>query len=95
MKIAVFGKPGGGKSTLAWQIATIANLPLQQLDLLQYERGGTLVRDEEFLRRHTEVLAGQRWVVDGFGTPQTIPQESVRAAARLARRQPDPAINAQ
>jgi len=40
MKIAVFGKPGGGKSTLAGQIATTANLPLQQLDLLQYEKGG-------------------------------------------------------
>ncbi len=27
------------------------------------------MRDEEFLRRHTEALAGERWVTDGFGTP--------------------------
>ena len=46
MKIAVFGKPGGGKSTLAGQIATTASLPLQQLDLLQYEKGGAKVQDE-------------------------------------------------
>jgi adenylate kinase family enzyme len=69
MKVAVFGKPGGGKSTLAWQIAAAANLPLQQLDLLQYEEGGARVPDEEFVRRHAAVLAQQRWVVDGFGNP--------------------------
>jgi len=79
MRIAVFGKPGGGKSTLARQIATTANLPLQQLDLLQYERGGAMVRDEEFLRRHAEVLAGQRWVVDGFGMPHAF-EAMLRAA---------------
>jgi adenylate kinase family enzyme len=69
MKVAVFGKPGGGKSTLARQIATTAKLPLQQLDLLQFERGGARVPDEEFLRRHAEALAQRQWVVDGFGNP--------------------------
>lgn len=65
--------------TLARQIATTANLPLQQLDLLQYETGGAMVRDEELLRRHTEVLAGQRWVVGGFGTPHAF-EAMLRAA---------------
>ena len=69
MKVAVFGKPGGGKSTLARQIATTANLPLQQVDLLQYEIGGVRVPDEEFLRRYAKALAQQQWVVDGFGNP--------------------------
>lgn len=79
MKVAVFGKPGGGKSTLARQIATAANLPLQQLDLLQYEKGGAKVPDEEFLRRHTEALAQQSWVVDGVGTPHAF-EALLRAA---------------
>ena len=79
MKIAVFGRPGGGKSTLARQIATTAKLPLQQLDLLQYERGGARVRDEEFLRRHTEAMGGERWVTDGFGTPHAF-EAMLRAA---------------
>jgi adenylate kinase family enzyme len=79
MKVAVFGKPGGGKSTLARQIAKTADLPLHQLDLLQYDKGGARVPDEEFLRRHAAVLAQQRWVVDGFGSPQAF-EAMLRAA---------------
>ncbi len=82
MKIAVFGKPGGGKSTLAQQIATTANLPLQQLDLLQYEKGGAKVQDEEFLQRLTGALARESWVIDGFGTPKAF-EAMLRAAEVL------------
>lgn len=70
MRIAVFGKPGGGKSTLSRQIAAATNLPLHQLDLIQYQRGGRKVTDGEFLRQHADILAQTRWVVDGFGNPQ-------------------------
>ena len=70
MKIHVFGKPGGGKSTLSQQIAAAANLPLHQLDLVQYQRGGSKVPDAEFLRRHADIMAQARWVIDGFGNPQ-------------------------
>ena len=69
MRIAVFGKPGGGKSTLSQQIAAATRLPLHQLDLVQYERGGARVPDEQFARRHAEILASGHWVVDGFGNP--------------------------
>lgn len=69
-RIAVFGKPGGGKSTLSQQIAAATKLPLHQLDLVQYQRGGSRVPDEEFIRRHAEITAQERWVVDGFGNPR-------------------------
>lgn len=70
MKIAVFGKPGGGKSTLSLQIAAATKLPLHQLDLVQYQRGGTKVPDEVFTKLHAEIMAQEKWVVDGFGNPQ-------------------------
>ncbi len=79
MKVAVFGKPGGGKSTLGRQIAATANLPLHQLDLIQFAKGGAKVPNEEFLRRHSEILAQQQWVVDGFGTTQAF-EAMLRAA---------------
>ena len=70
MKIAVFGKPGGGKSTLSLQIAAATRLPLHQLDLVQYRRGGIKLADEDFAALHREILAQDKWVVDGFGNPQ-------------------------
>ena len=68
MKIAVFGKPGGGKSTLSRKIAVAADLPLHQLDLVQYEKGGAKVPDQEFLRRHPDILVREHWVVAGERT---------------------------
>jgi adenylate kinase family enzyme len=73
MKIAIFGRPGGGKSTLAVEVATSTGLPLHQLDLLQYEQDGARVPDEVFTKRHQDVLATDRWVIEGFGSLQTFP----------------------
>jgi len=71
MKVAVFGKPGGGKSTLSQTIADATGLPLVQLDLIQFRSGGARVPNEEFLRLHAEIVAQPRWVLDGFGTRET------------------------
>jgi len=79
VKIAVFGKPAGGKSTLSREIARIAGLPLYHLDLIQFAEGGGRVPDEIFLRRHSQLLADDSWVIDGFGTPQAF-EDTLRAA---------------
>jgi len=79
MRVAVFGKPGGGKSTLSQQIATVTNLPLYQLDLIQFVEGGAKVPDEVFFKQHSEILARPCWVIDGFGTPRSF-EDLLRAA---------------
>ena len=79
MKVAVFGKPGGGKSTLSQQIASVTNLPLHQLDLIQFVEGGAKAPDEIFFRQHSDILANPRWVIDGFGTPRSF-EDLLRAA---------------
>lgn len=79
MKVAVFGKPGGGKSTLSQHIASVTNLPLHQLDLIQFVEGGGKVPDEVFVKRHAEILASPHWVIDGFGTPRSF-EDLLRAA---------------
>jgi adenylate kinase family enzyme len=70
MKVAVFGRPGGGKSTLSQKVASAARLPLHQLDLIQFETGGVRLPDEVLVKRHAEILTQPQWVLDGFGTPQ-------------------------
>ncbi|MGB1563187.1 MAG: adenylate kinase [Sinimarinibacterium flocculans] len=66
-RVAVFGNAGGGKSTLARRLAEITRLPLHSLDTIKYKAGGGEVPHDEYLRLHSELLRGDRWIIDGFG----------------------------
>ena len=66
-RVAVFGNAGGGKSTLARQLAEITHLPLHSLDTIKYRPGGGEVPHEEYLQIHSELLLEDRWIIDGFG----------------------------
>jgi adenylate kinase family enzyme len=71
-KIAVFGNAGGGKSTLARQLATITGLPLYVIDKLQFKEGGAPVPHEVYLQLHREVLTRDSWIIDGYGDTATV-----------------------
>ena len=66
-KIAVFGKPGGGKSTLSKRLATVTDINLYPLDSIVYRPNGELVEREIFDREHAQILASEKWIIDGFG----------------------------
>ncbi|WP_206019908.1 adenylate kinase [Pseudomaricurvus alkylphenolicus] len=66
-KVAVFGNTGGGKSTLARQLAVASGLPLHSLDKIKYRPGGEEVPHDEYLNVHSELLRQDRWIIDGFG----------------------------
>jgi adenylate kinase family enzyme len=66
-RVAIFGNAGGGKSTLARELAAITGLPLAVVDELQYRAGGVEVPHEEYLRAHAVLLANDEWIIDGFG----------------------------
>jgi adenylate kinase family enzyme len=67
-KVAVFGNTGGGKSTLARHLAGLTGLPLHPLDLIQFRAGGGEVPYEDYLKAHAELLRGDEWIIDGFGS---------------------------
>jgi adenylate kinase family enzyme len=81
-KVAVFGNAGGGKSTLSKQLSDITELPLYVLDRLQYQPGGIEVPHEEYLRSHQFVLEQEQWIIDGFGSIDTL-WERLNAADTL------------
>jgi adenylate kinase family enzyme len=68
----VFGNAGGGKSTLSKQLSDITGLPLYALDKFQYQAGGAKVSDEEYQRSHYLLLNQDRWIIDGFGSIDTL-----------------------
>lgn len=71
-KVAVFGNTGGGKSTLSQRLSDITGLPLHILDKIQYQTGGVEVPQADFKRIHQDILATDRWVIDGFGCMETL-----------------------
>jgi adenylate kinase family enzyme len=71
-KIAVFGNAGGGKSTLSKKLSEITRLPLHILDRVQYQAGGIAVPPAEYQRIHGQILATDRWIIDGFGCMETL-----------------------
>lgn len=71
-KIAIFGNAGGGKSTLSRKLSDITGLPLYVLDKIQYQPGGVKVSQEDYQRIHQEILATDRWIIDGFGCMETL-----------------------
>jgi adenylate kinase family enzyme len=71
-RVAIFGNAGGGKSTLARELAAITGLPLQALDKLTHRPGGDEVPYEEYLRAHTKLVDGDAWIIDGFGCIKSV-----------------------
>ncbi len=71
-KVAVFGNAGGGKSTLSQRLADMTGLPWVPLDRMKYKPGGGEVLHAEFKAAHDELLHQNQWVVDGFGSLDTV-----------------------
>ena len=79
-RIAVFGNAGGGKSRLARRLAKATGLPLYCLDTIQFrsgrywprEKGGGKLPPDEYLNLHTDIIKGDEWIVDGYGSWESV-----------------------
>lgn len=66
-KVAVFGKPGGGKSTLSKKLSAETGIKLCALDLIEYKKNGERISAEEFSKKHAELIDTENWIIDGLG----------------------------
>lgn len=66
-KIAVFGKPGNGKSTLSKALASLTEIPLYPLDSIVYKRNGEFVDRKTYDEEHQKIMSSDNWIIDGFG----------------------------
>ena len=64
-RVLIVGCPGGGKSTFARALRDRTGLPLHYLDRIWHKADGSHLSREEFDRRLAELLAGDRWILDG------------------------------
>jgi adenylate kinase family enzyme len=64
LKIAVFGLPGAGKTTLAARLAELLDVPHHDLDEVLFTDDGALPL-EEFRARTAAITDARAWIVDG------------------------------
>lgn len=64
-RIAVIGRSGGGKSTLARRLGAKLGYPVVHLDVLYWQPGWTPSETEDFRHRLGEALSGDTWISDG------------------------------
>ncbi len=64
-RVLVIGPCGAGKSTLARQVAQRLDLPLFHLDQIHWGPGWVEGDDEELRSRVREIVATDRWLIDG------------------------------
>lgn len=64
-RIAIFGGPGTGKTTLAGELARALDLPHTRLDEILFAAEGSALSLEEFRARTAAVTAGDAWIVEG------------------------------
>ena len=70
-KIAVFGKPGSGKSTLSKQLALALEIRFYPLDSIAYKLNGELEDRNTYNKKHDEILNSDSWIIDGLGPLQS------------------------
>jgi len=71
-RVAIIGNAGGGKSTLSRKLSQALGLELFAIDRIQWKPGWVPASPEEIKRRHNAILAHERWIIDGWGTHETI-----------------------
>ncbi len=66
-KIAIFGKPGSGKSTLSKKLASATGIKLHALDSILYKENGEEIDRQSYVEAHETILSSEAWIIEGFG----------------------------
>lgn len=64
-RVLVVGPCGAGKSTFGFALAEATGLPLFHMDKLNWRPGWTEIGDEALRELLGEVVAGERWIIEG------------------------------
>jgi adenylate kinase family enzyme len=80
-RVVILGRGGAGKSVLARQLSELTGLPAIELDSLFWQPGPSPTPAEVWVARHQELVAGERWIIDGDLGPYDAGLASRLAAA--------------
>lgn len=78
-RVLVIGNGATGKTTFSERLAARIGIEVYHLDGMAWRAGWQRVPEDAFEAALGEVMAGQRWIVDGVAYPQHIPERIERA----------------
>jgi adenylate kinase family enzyme len=78
-KVMIIGNGGGGKTTLAYEIAETYGLPLTEIDAIQFQPCWARTSEAELRQVIAAVHTSDQWIIDGFG-----PWDQIEERAQLA-----------
>ena len=64
-RISIIGCSGSGKSRLAAELGSLLGLPVIHMDAVHWRPGWERPPDEEWRRRHAQLLLPEAWILDG------------------------------
>ena len=64
-RVVILGRGGAGKSVLARQLSGLTGIPAIELDGLFWQPGAEPTPAQVWVVRHRELIAGERWIIDG------------------------------
>lgn len=67
-RIAIIGNGGGGKTTLAKELAAKYSLPVTHVDSIQYLAGMNVRDPLETTNILNKLAEREHWLIDGFGS---------------------------
>jgi adenylate kinase family enzyme len=80
-RVVILGRGGAGKSVLARKLSELTGLPAIELDSLFWQPGPSPPPAEVWVARNQELIAGERWIIDGDLGPYDVGLTSRLAAA--------------
>ena len=80
-KVAIFGKPANGKSTLSKKLASATGIPLYPLDSILYHPSGEEVDRSGYEDTHQSILSSEQWIIEGFGPRNSLASFNKRLEA--------------
>ncbi|CAN7441184.1 flagellar protein FlaR [Rhizobium rhizogenes] len=67
-RVMVIGNAGGGKSTMCRVLSTAHALPYYAIDRIQWKPNWVQASRSEFIASHEAWLSQERWLIDGYGS---------------------------
>ncbi|MHA1186071.1 MAG: AAA family ATPase, partial [Candidatus Heimdallarchaeota archaeon] len=78
-RITIIGNSAAGKSSLAVLLGKELGLPVYHLDKLLWKPGWERTLEDEFVRKHQEIIDKDQWVLDGVAYKSTYEDRFERA----------------